>query len=622
LDDILEAFHDSVIASRGSASDAIQWHSQAVESMRSAIRDVRQGTIDNPEQQQRIRSLEGSLHQVIALERQRLELATRKGVDSSDYLFRKGPGLELLDRIRRTSSEIKSAEESLLSLGKEEQQRRKRTAEVVFFSSVFLGFVILLAVYYYLEREIGRRQRSESRLIHMNRLYIFLSQANEAIVRARKRDELFCQVCRVAVEDGQFAMAWIGIPEPESELIKPVAWWGREEGYLRNSRIAIADEPEGRGPTGSAAREGRRFVCNDIAGDSRMLPWREEALRRGYVSAASLPIQVEERLVGTFSVYAARPGFFDIETLRVIDEVTSDISFALRTIDQEEQRRIAESEIRRLNEELEKRVLERTSQVGEANSRLARQNEELTRASRMKSEFLARMSHEFRTPLNSIIGFSDLLAEEGEGPLGEAYADYVRHVSDGAHHLLALVNDILDLSRIEAGRIDLRHEEFAAADAISEVLSVTGPLAEAKKIALRSEVAPALFAYGDRTRFKQILYNLLSNAVKFTPVVGSVQVSAEADYGEIRFRVSDTGIGIPRDQQIAIFEEFTQVAPATSGVKEGAGLGLTITKRIVELHGGRIWVDSTPGEGSRFFFTMPAVVSGEPGSRQRAPSTA
>jgi signal transduction histidine kinase len=247
---------------------------------------------------------------------------------------------------------------------------------------------------------------------------------------------------------------------------------------------------------------------------------------------------------------------------------------------------------------------------------LAKQNEELARASRMKSEFLARMSHEFRTPLNSIIGFSDLLAEEGEGPLGEAYADYVRHVSDGAHHLLALVNDILDLSRIEAGRIDLRHEEFAAADATREVLSVTGPLAEAKKIELRSDMPPALVAYGDRTRFKQILYNLLSNAVKFTPVSGIVQVTAEPDYGEIRFCVNDTGIGIPREQQTAIFEEFSQVAPATSGVKEGAGLGLTITKRIVELHGGRIWVESTPGDGSRFFFTMPAAETGEQGLRE------
>jgi signal transduction histidine kinase/CHASE3 domain sensor protein len=621
LDDILEAFHDSIIASRGGAPDSIQWHSQSVESMRSGIRDVRQGTIDNPGQQQRIRSLEVSLNQVIALERRRLELATRKRVDSSDDVFREGPGRELLDRIRRISSDIKSAEESLLSLEKEEQERRRRTTGIVFFSSVLLGFVILLAVYYHLEREIGRRQRSESRLIHLNRLYMFLSQANEAIVRARERDELFRQVCRVAVEDGQFAMAWIGFPEAEDGLIKPVAWWGREDGYLRDLRISIADEPEGQGPTGSAIREGRRFVCNDIASDSRMLPWREEALRRGYVSTASLPIKVEERLVGTFTVYTERPGFFDIETLGLIDEVTSDISFALRTIDQEEQRRTAESEIRRLNEELEKRVLERTSQVGEANSRLAKQNEELARASRLKSEFLARMSHEFRTPLNSIIGFSDLLAEQGEGPLGEAYGDYVRHVSEGAHHLLMLVNDILDLSRIEAGRIDLRREEFGAAGAIREVLSVTGPLAEAKKIELRSEVSPALFAYGDRTRFKQILYNLLSNAVKFTPVVGRVQVSAEADYGEIRFRVSDTGIGIPPDQQTAIFEEFTQVAPATTGVKEGAGLGLTITKRIVELHGGRIWVESTPGKGSRFFFTMPAAVTGEHGSRQPLSST-
>jgi len=622
LDDILEAFHDSIIASRGNAPDSIQWHSHSVESMRAATQAVRQGTIDNPDQQQRIGSLEGSLDQVIALERRRLELAARKGVDSSDDVFRGGLGLELLDRIRRTSSDIKSAEESLLSREKEEQLHRTRTTGLAFFSSVLLGLVILLAVYYHLEREIGRRQRSESRLIHLNRLYLFLSQANEAIVRARKRDELFRQVCRIAVEDGQFAMAWIGIPEPENGLIKPVAWWGREEGYLRDLRISMADEPEGHGPTGSAIREGRRFVYNDIARDPRMLLWREQALQRGYVSAASIPIQVEERLVGTFTVYAEHPDFFDIETLRLIDEVTSDISFALRTIDQEEQRRTAEGEIRRLNEELEKRVLERTSQVGEANSRLAKQNEELARASRLKSEFLARMSHEFRTPLNSIIGFSDLLGEQGEGPLGEAYGDYVRHVSEGAQHLLALVNDILDLSRIEAGRIDLRHEEFAAAAAICEVLSVTGPLAEAKNIELRSEVSPALFAYGDRTRFKQILYNLLSNAVKFTPVIGRVQVSAEPDYGEIRFRVSDTGIGIPRDQQTAIFEEFTQVAPATSGVKEGAGLGLAITKRIVELHGGRIWVESTPGEGSHFFFTLPAAAPGEHGSRPRFSSKA
>jgi len=274
-----------------------------------------------------------------------------------------------------------------------------------------------------------------------------------------------------------------------------------------------------------------------------------------------------------------------------------------------------------LNQEVEK-LVERTSQLAEANSRLAKQNEELARASRMKSEFLARMSHEFRTPLNSIIGFTDLLAEEREGPLEESYSDYVRHVHEGAHHLLDLVNDVLDLSRIESGRIDLRHEEFAAADAISEVLSVTKPLAEVKNIEIRSEISPTLFAYGDRKRFKQILYNLLSNAVKFTPASGSVYLTAEKDYAEICFRVTDTGIGIPPAQQTAIFEEFMQVTPAIRSINEGAGLGLTITKRIVELHGGRIWVESTLGEGSRFFFTMPAACAGEHDLYQPSSTTA
>lgn len=267
------------------------------------------------------------------------------------------------------------------------------------------------------------------------------------------------------------------------------------------------------------------------------------------------------------------------------------------------------AESRHKNEEL--------AQLREANGRLAKQNAELSRANRMKSEFLARMSHEFRTPLNSIIGFTDLLAEEKEGPLGEPYADYVHSVHQGAQHLLALVNDILDFSRIEAGRIDLRHQEFMPGTAIAEVLSVTGALAEVKNIQLRCEVPATLFAYGDRTRFKQVLFNLVSNALKFTPRSGRVRVSAQRYYGEIRFCVSDTGIGIPREQQNSIFDEFEQISPARSDVRGGAGLGLAITKRLVELHGGRIWVDSKLGAGSRFFFTMPAARTSEPVSARR-----
>jgi signal transduction histidine kinase/CHASE3 domain sensor protein len=612
LNDVFLAFRDAVSASRAYSPETAQFHQNAVESIQAALRDLHQHTIDNPEQQQRLRSLEATLDQAVALQRQKLDLVARKGVEAGDSLARQGRAFELDDRIRGIIAEIKASEFSFLGQKQVEQERIRLIAERVALSSVVLGFLTLLAVYCYLEREIGLRQRSESRLIHLNRLYAFLSQSNQAIVRARTRDELFREICRVAVEHGQFVLAWIGIPGAD-RILQPVAWAGKEDGYLKIVRLYAADEHSSQPAAGPVpiGRDSLRII-NFIDHDASYLsPWREEALRRGYHSCAVLPIKLRDELFGVFGVYAAQFGYFDEETQKLLQEVTSDISFALRTLEEQEHRRHAEMEIRRLNQELESRVLDRTSQLAEANSRLAKQNEELSRASRMKSEFLARMSHEFRTPLNSIIGFTDLLAEEGEGPLGEAYTDYIRHVHEGAHHLLALVNDILDLSRIEAGRIELRFEEFAPGEAVSEVLAVVGPLSETKRIELVSEVSSALRAYGDRTRFKQILYNLLSNAVKFTPAQGDVHVTAEPDYGQIRLCVSDTGMGIPVEHQIAIFEEFTQVAAATSGVKEGAGLGLTITKRIVELHGGRIWVESTPGLGSRFFFTIPAAQVGE-----------
>jgi signal transduction histidine kinase len=235
-----------------------------------------------------------------------------------------------------------------------------------------------------------------------------------------------------------------------------------------------------------------------------------------------------------------------------------------------------------LNEELEQRVTKRTEELAVANSELAMRNREVERANRLKSEFLANMSHELRTPLNAIIGFSELLTEEKAGPLQIKQKHFVGHISTGAHHLLKLINEILDISKIEAGRVDLEPEILGAAAALAEVLSVINPLAMNKKIQVESRVGDDLTLFADRIRFKQILYNLLSNALKFTPELGEAWIDAfrESD-GTIRFLVRDTGIGIAAEEQKAIFDEFHQVSDATKGIREGVGLGLAIARRLV-----------------------------------------
>ncbi len=238
---------------------------------------------------------------------------------------------------------------------------------------------------------------------------------------------------------------------------------------------------------------------------------------------------------------------------------------------------------------------------------IADKSAQLEAASRHKSEFLANMSHELRTPLNAIMGFSEILAEKMFGDVNEKQTEYLQDILESGRHLLSLINDILDLSKIEAGRMELELSEFDLPSAIDNALILVRERASRRGIRLGSIIDERLGMIGDDERkVKQVLLNLLSNALKFTPEGGRIDVGARVHDGAAEVSVADTGIGIAPEDQAAVFEEFRQVGSADKKA-EGTGLGLALSRKFIELHGGKIWVTSQLGVGSTFTFTLPLL---------------
>jgi signal transduction histidine kinase len=243
---------------------------------------------------------------------------------------------------------------------------------------------------------------------------------------------------------------------------------------------------------------------------------------------------------------------------------------------------------------------------------LGRANVELQSADAVKNRFLAHISHELRTPLNSILGFSDLLLSGSSGGLDARQTRYVTHIHGAGKHLLNLVNDILDLSKIRAGLLELSIEAVAVAPVADRLAAQIRPLAENKRIAIGVDVDADLQARADTHRLEQVLLNLLSNALKFTPDGGSIWIRAWRTDGQAAIAVSDTGVGIPAQEQTRVFEEFTQLEQDGLASRQGTGLGLAVARRLVDLMEGRLTLESEVGRGSTFTVLLPAAVPARP----------
>jgi signal transduction histidine kinase len=315
-----------------------------------------------------------------------------------------------------------------------------------------------------------------------------------------------------------------------------------------------------------------------------------EALRQdGWRSMVALPLRSEHEVIGALVVRSKAPGALPSQTVELLETLASQSALAIHNA--------------RVFRELE------------------RKTEQLEIAGRHKSEFLAGMSHELRTPLNAVIGFSDVLLDRMFGELNERQEDYVRDIRDSGRHLLELINEILDLSKIEAGRMELDVGAVSLPALLEHAVVMLRDLAGAQGVELSLEIADGLGTVrGDELKLKQVVVNLVSNAVKFTPDGGSVAIDARPSGSAVVVSVRDTGIGIAEKERERIFEAFQRGGRGVRTTIEGTGLGLTLSKRIVELHGGHIWVESQVGAGSTFGFSIPrSIAAAVPAAKHARP---
>ena len=334
---------------------------------------------------------------------------------------------------------------------------------------------------------------------------------------------------------------------------------------------------KGEGALGRLALTGEPVEIRDITDESAYQSRvREVIIRCGYRSVLAVPLLCEDRLLGALAVIRSSPGDFAVDVVALLKTFATQSALAIQNA--------------RLFREIEDK------------------SHQLEVASQHKSEFLANMSHELRTPLNAIIGFSEVLAERMFGEVNDKQAEYLADILESGRHLLSLINDILDLSKIEAGRMELEPTTFHLPSAIENALTLVRERAQRHGITLRRTVDERLgMIDADERKVKQVLLNLLSNALKFTPEGGRIDVRAAARDDAVEISVTDTGVGIAPEDQATVFEEFRQVGSVAKKV-EGTGLGLAISRKFIELHGGRIWVESQLGQGSTFAFTLPLSI--------------
>ena len=461
--------------------------------------------------------------------------------------------------------------------------------------------------------DLTERRRAEEALALRTRQFEAVRAVTEEITRELDLSVVLNLITQRAVGLLGVGSGAVFLWDTATQRLIPKAWHGLGD-WLPEMRLQL-----GEGVVGTVAQRREGMVVNDYPRSAHSLS--SVLARTSAAHALAEPLQYRDRLVGVIGIMSQDPGRPFVEHDRQLLTL-----FAAQAAIAIENARLYE-ELREAARQLEARVEERTRELREAMLRA----EEALHA---KSDFLANMSHELRTPLNSVIGFAGILLMQDVGPLNQKQERFLEHIHQGGKHLLELINDILDLSKVEAGKLTLHPTALSVAVTLEDCLVLARSLSDKKSQTVTADIEadlPTLRA--DPVRFKQLLFNLLSNAVKFTPEGGTITVTArkvDQSTGQVvdssrpvdqlttrpidtagewlEIAVTDTGIGITAADLPRLFREFTQLEPAAAKTHEGTGLGLVLTRRLVELHGGRVWADSEgEGRGSTFTVVLPFI---------------
>jgi signal transduction histidine kinase len=421
-----------------------------------------------------------------------------------------------------------------------------------------------------LERKVAARTRELARSVEELKA---LGEVSQAVSSTLDLEAVLTSIVRHAVQLSKTDAGTIYEFNEIEEVFQPRINFGTHEEYieaLHVSKLRVGD----RTMLGQAAAQKAPKQVPDLYDmPDYPLSYVPEA---GYRALLAIPLLREDRLIGGLVVRRKVAGKFEAQVVDLLQAIASQSVLAIHNA--------------RLFREIEDK------------------GRELAIATKHKSEFLANMSHELRTPLNAILGFTELIIDNIYGDVPEKIMDVLERVEKNGRHLLSLINDVLDLSKIEAGRLSLSLHDYSMKDVVQTVITSVEALAGEKKIDLRVDLADHLpMGRGDEQRISQVILNLVSNAIKFTEQ-GKIKVSVSIADGQFLTSVADTGSGISEPDLVKIFEEFHQVDGSSTRKKGGTGLGLSISKKIVEMHGGRIWAESKLGTGSTFHFTLPVRV--------------